>query len=95
VSWLEKDLEQAHALYARSVALEERGESDLNLGRVALARGRGQEAGAWFRRAVWILPRLVDALPPGVDRARVVADVDAAAADLARGGRAPALPGRL
>jgi hypothetical protein len=92
VSWLERDLEQAHDLYARSVALEERAESDLSLGRVALVRGRAEEAGAWFRRAVWILPRLADALPAGVDRARVVADVDATAAALGHGGRAPALP---
>ena len=37
VSWLEKDLDQARALYSRSLALEERAESDLNLGRVELA----------------------------------------------------------
>ncbi|MBK9064506.1 MAG: O-antigen ligase family protein [Acidobacteria bacterium] len=92
VSWVEKDLPRARELYARSVALEERAESDLNLGRVERTLGREAEGDALFRRAVWILPRLVDALPPGVDRARVVADVDAAAAGLARGGRAPALP---
>jgi O-antigen ligase len=92
VSWVERDLPQARELYARSIALEERAESDLNLGRVERALGREVESDALFRRAVWILPRLVDALPPGVDRARVVADVDAAAAGLARGGRAPVLP---
>jgi len=92
VSWVERDLAQARELYARSIALEERAESDLNLGRVERALGLEAEGDALFRRAVWILPRLVDALPPGVDRARVVADVDAAAAGLARGGRAPALP---
>ncbi len=92
VSWVEKDFERARTLYARSIALEERAESDLNLGRVERALGREAESDALFRRAVWILPRLVDALPPGVDRVRVVADVDAAAAGLAHGGRAPALP---
>ena len=92
VSWVERDLAQARELYARSLALEERAESDLNLGRVERALGREAEGDALFRRAVWILPRLVDALPAGVDRARIVADVDAAAARLARGGRAPALP---
>lgn len=92
VSWLEKDLEQAHALYTRSVALEERAESDLNLGRVSRALGREADSEALFRRAVWILPRLAAALPPGVDRARIVGDVDAAAAALVRGGRAPSLP---
>lgn len=94
VSWLEKDLEQAHALYARSVALEERAESDLNLGRVSRALGREADADALFRRAVWILPRLAKALPPGVDRERIVADVDAAARALAAGGRAPSMPER-
>jgi O-antigen ligase len=92
LSWLEQDLQQARALYARSVALEERAESDLNLGRVSRVLGSEAESDALFRRAVWILPRLADALPPGVDRARVVADVEAAAAALAHGGRAPALP---
>jgi tetratricopeptide (TPR) repeat protein len=93
VSWLEKDLDQARALYERSLALEERAESDLNLGRVELALGRPAASDALFRRAVWILPRLVDNLPPEVDRARMAAEIDAAAAGLARGGRAPELPG--
>jgi O-antigen ligase len=92
VSWLERDVEKAHELYARSAALEERAETDLNLGRVALQRGRAEEAAAWFRRALWILPRLKDALPPAADPARVAADVDAAAAALPAGGRAPAFP---
>jgi tetratricopeptide (TPR) repeat protein len=92
VSWLEKDLDQARTLYLRSLALEERAESDLNLGRVELALGRPAVSDALFRRAVWILPRLVDSLPPGVERARIAAEIDAAAAGLARGGRAPALP---
>jgi hypothetical protein len=95
VSWVGNDLRQARALYTRSIALEERAESDLNLGRVERALGHEASADALFRRAVWILPRLVDALPPGVERARVVADVDGAAAGLARGGRAPALPAGL
>ncbi len=92
VSWLERDLEQARLFYARSVALEERAEGDLGLGRVERALGREADADALFRRAVWVLPRLVNALPPGVDRARMAAEVDAAAAGLAHGGRAPALP---
>ncbi len=92
VAWLEKDLEEAHALYARSVALEERAESDLNLGRVERSLGRTAASDALFLRAVWILPRLVDALPPDVDRTRLEEQVDAAAAALSHGGRAPALP---
>jgi O-antigen ligase len=93
VSWLEKDLDRARTLYARSLALEERAESDLNLGRVELALGQRAESDALFRRAVWILPRLADDLPPGVDRARIASDIDAAAAGLAHGGNAPRLPG--
>ncbi len=93
VSWLEKDLDQARALYSRSLALEERAESDLNLGRVELALGRVTASDALFRRAVWILPRLANDLPLGVDRARIAAEIDAAAAGLSRGGRAPELPG--
>ncbi len=93
VSWLEKDLDGARVFYARSIALEERAEGDLNLGRVELALGREAASGALFRRAVWILPRLAADLPPGVDRARVAAEIDAAAAGLAHGGRAPGLPG--
>jgi hypothetical protein len=92
VSWLEGDLELAYSDYARSVALEERAESDLNLGRVSRMLGREAESDALFRRALWILPRLADALPPAVDRARLAAEVDAAAAALAQGGRAPAFP---
>ncbi len=92
VAWLEKDLEEAHALYARSVTLEERAESDLNLGRVERSLGRTATSDALFLRAVWILPRLVEALPPDVDRTRLQEQVDAAAAALAHGGRAPGLP---
>ena len=92
VSWLERDLARARDLYARSVSLEERAESDLNLGRVERELGRPAVSEALFLRAVWIQPRLLDALPPGVDRTRILADVDAAAAALPRGGRAPAFP---
>jgi tetratricopeptide (TPR) repeat protein len=93
VAWLERDLDQARSLYTRSIALEERAESDLNLGRVELELRHDAAATALFRRAVWILPRLADALPAGVDRARIAREIDAAAAGLARGGRAPELPG--
>ena len=37
-------------------------------------------------------PRLVEALPPDVDRTRLAEEVDSAAAALAHGGRAPGLP---
>jgi O-antigen ligase len=86
----ERDL--AYALYARSVRLEERAESDLNLGRAALSLGRTDEAIALFRRSVWILPRLLEALPPEVDREQLAIEIDAAAQALSHGGHAPGLP---
>lgn len=92
VAALRGERERAHAVYARSLELEERAESDLNLGRVALSLGRAEEAHSLFRRAVWIQPRLLDALPAEVDRERLAAQIDAAAQALTRGGRAPALP---
>ena len=72
--------------------LEERAESDLNLGRAALSLGRTDEANALFRRSVWILPRLLEVLPPEVDRERLAVEIDAAAQALPRGGHAPGLP---
>ncbi len=92
VAWLEHDLEGAHDLYARSVALEERAESDFDLGRVAFDRGRTDEARAWFVRAVWILPRLADALPPGVDRDSIGAEISRVSGALSRGVPPPPRP---
>ena len=89
---LRGERESAYAVYARSLRLEERAESDLNLGRAALSLGRTDEAQGLFRRAVWIQPRLLDSLPAEVDRERLAAQIDAAAKALPRGGRAPALP---
>ena len=81
----------SYALYARSVRLEERAEGDLNLGRAAVALGRGQEARALFVRSVWIQPRLLDALPPG-ERDAVAAAVTSAEEGLTHGGRVPPAP---
>lgn len=92
VSWLERDLEKARELYVRSIDLEERAETDLNLGRVERALGREELSAALFRRALWVQPRLADALPAGVDRAGIAADLDAVGASLAHGGRAPGFP---
>ena len=72
-----------------SLDLEERAETDLNLGRLAYERGRREEALAWFRRAVWILPRLAGSLPPDVDLAALEKDLEAAEAGLAHGGMPP------
>jgi tetratricopeptide (TPR) repeat protein len=91
VQSLRGERELSYALYARSVRLEERAEGDLNLGRAAVALGRGQEARALFVRSVWIQPRLLDALPPG-ERDAVAAAVTSAEEGLTHGGRVPPAP---
>jgi O-antigen ligase len=91
VQSLKGEHERAYALYARSVRLEERAESDLNLGRAAAALGRVEEARALFARSVWIQPRLLDALPPE-ERDGAAAAVKEAAEGLRHGGRVPPLP---
>ncbi len=91
VQSLQGERELAYALYARSVRLEERAESDLNLGRAAAALGRSQEARALLVRSVWIQPRLLDDVPPG-ERDAVAAAVASAEKALTRGGTVPAGP---
>ena len=91
VQSLKGERERAYALYARSVGLEERAESDLNLGRAAAALGRVEEARALFARSVWIQPRLLDALPPE-ERGAAAAAVKKAEKDLGHGGSVPPLP---
>jgi len=91
VQSLKGQRERAYALYARSVGLEERAESDLNLGRAAAALGRMEEARALFARSVWIQPRLLDALPPE-ERNGAAATVKEAEDGLRHGGRVPPLP---
>ncbi|MCM3875485.1 MAG: hypothetical protein NEA02_03615, partial [Thermoanaerobaculia bacterium] len=91
VQSLKGERERAYALYARSVSLEERAESDLNLGRAAAALGRPEEARALFARCVWIQPRLLDALPPEA-RDGAAAAVKKAEEGLGRGGSVPPLP---
>lgn len=91
VKALRGEPERAYELYARSAGLEERAESDLNLGRAAAALGRPDEARALFARSVWIQPRLLDALPPG-ERDGAASAVRRAEEGLARGGGVPPLP---
>ncbi len=91
VQSLKGERERAYALYARSVRLEERAESDLNLGRAAAALGRAEEARALFARCVWIQPRLLDAVPPE-ERDAAAAAVSKAEEGLGHGGRVPPLP---
>ncbi len=91
VQSLRGEREVSYALYARSVRLEERAESDLNLGRAAAALGHGSEARALFVRSVWIQPRLLDALPPE-EREGVAAAVKTAEKGLKHGGSVPPAP---
>ena len=91
VQALRGEREVAYALYQRSVRLEERAESDLNLGRAAAALGRVQEARALFVRSVWIQPRLLNALPPE-ERDGAAAAVKRAEEGLKRGGSVPPAP---
>lgn len=91
VQSLKGERERAYALYARSVRLEERAESDLNLGRAAAALDRLGEARALFARTVWIQPRLLDALPPE-ERDEAAVAVKKAEEGLGHGGRVPPLP---
>lgn len=56
----------ALALYRSAIALGERAEADLNLGRACDAMARGAEARAWFVRGGWVSPPLLNALLPDV-----------------------------
>lgn len=89
------DLEGSVAEMERSLALEERAETLLNLGRLALARGETEYAQALFVRAVWLLPKLALAIPPAGEPDEVVARTYGLEAALASGGAPPPLPQRL
>jgi O-antigen ligase len=91
VQSLKSERERAYALYARSAGLEERAESDLNLGRAAAALGRLEEARALFVRTAWIQPRLLDALP-AEERTGAAAAVKKFEEGLGHGGKVPPLP---
>ena len=88
---LDRNLEAAHAALETSLALEERAETDLNLGRVEFETGNHEAAMALFRRAIWILPRLRLSLPPEVDGHELEREVGAVEAELPRGGSPPPL----
>lgn len=89
------DVEGAVASMERSLALEERAETLLNLGRLAVARGDLEGARPLFLRAVWVHPRLASAIPPAGGPDAVVAEAKDLEAALASGGKAPPLPERL
>jgi O-antigen ligase len=88
---LDRNLEAAHSALETSLALEERAETDLNLGRVEYEAGNLEAAMALFRRAVWILPRLRLSLPPEVDGHALEGDLKTVEAELPRGGSPPPL----
>jgi hypothetical protein len=77
---------------ARSFALEERAETDLNLGLISFAEWDRVTAQALFVRAVWLHPRLADALDESYAPGAVELDVDDAASRLDSGGGVPPLP---
>ncbi|MHB8799849.1 MAG: O-antigen ligase family protein [Thermoanaerobaculia bacterium] len=86
------DLPGAVASMERSRALEERAETLLNLGRLAIARGDEHAARPFFLRAVWLFPRLAAAIPPAGDPDGVVAEVARLEAALPSGGAPPPPP---
>jgi O-antigen ligase len=87
------DVDGAVVAMERSLALEERAETQLNLGRLALARGDDVTARACFVRAVWLFPKLAAAIPPAGEPDVVVAETARLEAALPSGGTPPALPG--
>jgi tetratricopeptide (TPR) repeat protein len=88
---LDRNLEAAYAALETSLALEERAETDLNLGRLEFESGNREAALTLFRRAVWILPRLRLSLPPDVDGLALERDLKIVESGLARGGSPPPL----
>jgi len=91
----DRDWENAFLAYVRSLSIEERTETDFNIGLVVLAGPNPGRAIAFFRRALWILPRLADSLPPAVDADALTRENVATAAKLRDGARPPELPDGL
>lgn len=89
------DVDGAVASMERSLDLEERAETLLNLGLLSLARRDDATARDYFVRAVWLFPTLVSAIPPAGDPDAVVAETARLEAALATGGVPPPLPARL
>jgi O-antigen ligase len=87
------DVDGAVAAMGRSLALEERAETQLNLGRLALVRGDDVTARACFVRAVWLFPKLAAAIPPAGEPDAVVVETARLEAALPTGGAPPPLPG--
>jgi tetratricopeptide (TPR) repeat protein len=92
---IDHDWENAFLAYTRSLSIEERAETDFNLGLVVLNGSAPEKAVAFFRRALWILPRLSDSLPPAVDADALTRANRETAATLGSGARPPGLPDGL
>ena len=84
-AWLVRgDAERALGVYRSALALGERAELDLNLGRAYERLGREDDARAAFVRAAWISPNLLRAMLP--DTAAIAyAEVARLDAELAAG----------
>jgi hypothetical protein len=82
--------EAALAHYRAALALGERPEVDLNIGRALAALGRDEAARAAGLRAAWIAPAVLAGLPPG-SRAALGAELERLEREL-RAGRLAAPP---
>ncbi len=94
---LERDWENAFLAYLKSLSIQERAETDFNLALVA-SQGSPEarsKAFQFWRRSIWILPRLIWALPPAVDAAAMKESIRDAEMRLSEGGRPPDLPDGL
>jgi O-antigen ligase len=92
---IDREWEPAFLAYVRSLGLEERAETDFNLGLVVLNGASPENAGAFFRRALWILPRLSESLSPPVDADAMTRSIAEEEKAVASGGHAPELPDGL
>ncbi len=89
------DVDGAVEAMRRSLVLQERAETLVNLGRLALAKGDDVTARGAFIRAVWLFPMLASAIPPAGDPDAVVAETVRLEAALAGSGAPPPLPSSL
>ncbi len=89
------DVEGAVAATERSLSLEERAETLLNLGSLSLAQGDAVTARDLYVRAVWLFPRLASSIPPLGEPDAVLDRTYRLEAALATGGAPPLLPPRF
>jgi hypothetical protein len=92
---LDRNVDRAWDLTARSFALEERAETDFNLGILSFAEWDRVSAQALFVRAVWLLPRLAGSLAEEHAPGGVELDVMEAERRLESAGEIPPLPPKV